>query len=175
MTKKSTKIIWFTGISGVGKTTLSNSFYEKFKKKFKIKKVDGDIFRKKNKTPNSFSKKNIIRNNKMIINHVDKIRQKYQIILVSVISPLAETRKLAKKRFKANYFEVFMYCNIKSLIKRDVKKLYLKAREGKLNLIGFNSPIIYEKSAYKVIKLNTDKTTIFQSIHKISKIIKINY
>ena len=99
MTKKSTKIIWFTGISGVGKTTLSNSFYEKFKKKFKIKKVDGDIFRKKNKTPNSFLKKNIIRNNKMIINHVDKIRQKYQIILVSVISPLAETRKLAKKRF----------------------------------------------------------------------------
>ena len=52
---------------------------------------------KKNKTLNSFSKKNIIRNNKMIINYVDEIKQKYQIILVSVISPLAETRKLAKK------------------------------------------------------------------------------
>ncbi len=175
MINKGTKIIWFTGISGVGKTTLSNSFYKKFKKKFRIKRIDGDVFRKKNKTLNSFSKKNIIRNNKMIINYVDEIKQKYQIILVSVISPLAETRKLAKKRFKGNYFEIFVHCNIKSLIKRDVKKLYLKAREEKLNLIGFNSPITYEKSTYNVIKLNTDKTTISRSIQKISNIINVNY
>ena len=58
MINKGTKIIWFTGISGVGKTTLSNSFYKKFKKKFRIKRIDGDVFRKKNKTLNSFSKKN---------------------------------------------------------------------------------------------------------------------
>ena len=42
------KIIWFTGLSGSGKTTLSNYIFKKLKnKKFKVKKIDGDVFRKK--------------------------------------------------------------------------------------------------------------------------------
>ena len=42
------KIIWFTGLSGAGKTTLSLNLFKKLKKlKFKVKKIDGDIFRKK--------------------------------------------------------------------------------------------------------------------------------
>ena len=43
-----TKIIWFTGLSGSGKTTLANAFYKLLKrKKYKVKKIDGDAFRKK--------------------------------------------------------------------------------------------------------------------------------
>ena len=42
------KIIWFTGLSGTGKSTLSNSIYKKLiEKKYKVKKIDGDTFRKK--------------------------------------------------------------------------------------------------------------------------------
>ena len=44
------KIVWFTGLSGSGKTTLSNCVYKKLKKKkFRVKKIDGDLFRKKQK------------------------------------------------------------------------------------------------------------------------------
>ena len=46
--KKIAEVMWFTGLSGSGKSTLSNKIYKKLKRKgFKIKKIDGDIFRKK--------------------------------------------------------------------------------------------------------------------------------
>ena len=81
------KIVWFTGLSGSGKTTLSIYISKKLKKKkFKVKLVDGDIFRKKNKT-NKFTKNEIVKNNLQIIRYVDGLRKRYDYILVSVISP----------------------------------------------------------------------------------------
>ena len=74
------KIIWLTGLSGAGKTTLS----KKIKKTLKNRKcllVDGDIFRKKNKQF-SFSKKNITKNNLQIINYCKKNTIKYDYISV---------------------------------------------------------------------------------------------
>ena len=69
------KIIWFTGLSGSGKTTLSKYLSKKLKnKKFRVKKIDGDFFRKKNKTT-KFNKSSIIKNNLSIINYVDKIKK----------------------------------------------------------------------------------------------------
>ena len=72
----SCKVIWFTGLSGSGKTTLSISLSKKLKNlNYKIKKVDGDIFRKKNKNLQKFTKKNIIENNISIIRHINKIKK----------------------------------------------------------------------------------------------------
>ena len=97
------KIIWFTGLSGSGKTTLSKKLNKRLlSKKFKVKIVDGDKFRKKNKTKENFSKKNIKENNLSIIRYIDKIKSNFDFILVAVISPLLITRKIAKKKFKNN-------------------------------------------------------------------------
>ena len=167
-----TKIIWFTGLSGSGKTTLSNQLYNYLKKKdsgFRIKVLDGDKFRKKNKK-NSFSKKSIIKNNLEIINHISTIINKYDFILVSVISPLLKTRKIAKKKFKENYYEINVRCPVNVLILRDTKNLYKLALAKKLkNLIGFNSYIKYEKSDYAVTNINTDLLTVNESVIKIFK------
>ena len=166
------KIIWFTGLSGSGKTTLSNYISIILKKKFKILKVDGDTFRKKRKV-NSFTKKAIIQNNISIINYINKKKHKYDYLLVSVISPLKKTRVLAHKKFGSNYFEVYTNCSLRELIKRDTKKLYLKAKLKQIdNLIGYNSNIKYEKTTYKKIIVNTGKETIKESSNKILK--KIN-
>lgn len=167
------KIIWFTGLSGSGKTTLSNYLTKKLKKKnFKIKKIDGDIFRKKNKTI-KFNKKSIIENNLSIINYIGKINKNYDFVIVSVISPLKKTREYANKKFGKNYFEVYTKCSLKTLIKRDTKKLYAKAKKNIIkNLIGFNSRIRYEQTNYKKITVNTNKETINTSLSKIIK--KIN-
>lgn len=166
------KIIWFTGLSGSGKTTLSNYISTILKKKFKILKIDGDTFRKKKKI-NSFTKKAIIQNNISIINYLNKKKHKYDFLLVSVISPLKKTRILAHKKFGSNYFEVHTNCNLRELIKRDTKKLYLKAKLKQIdNLIGYNSNIKYEKTKYKKITVNTAKETIKESGKKILK--KIN-
>ena len=104
------KIIWLTGLSGVGKTTLSRKInnFLKYNKKCLI--IDGDTFRKKNKQF-SFSKKNITKNNLQIINFCKKKFNKYDYIIVSVISPLKKTRKYAYKIFKQNYVSLFDFNN----------------------------------------------------------------
>ena len=89
---------------------------------------------------------------------------------MSVISPLLQTREKAKKIFKKNYLEVFVKCRIDVLKKRDTKGLYNLAKTNKLkNLIGFNSKILYEKSNYKVITINTGILNIYSSMIKILK------
>ena len=94
------KIIWFTGLSGSGKTTLSNYISNHLKnKKFKVKKIDGDVFRKKNNVT-KFNKSSIIKNNLSIINYIDRIKEEFNFIIVSVISPLKKTRIFAYKKFK---------------------------------------------------------------------------
>ena len=160
-----TKILWFTGLSGTGKSTLANILSSKLSKlKFKVKVIDGDNFRKK-KNNNNFSRTNIIKNNLSIISYVKKIQTKYNFILVSVISPLLKTRSMARNKFGKNYFEIYLKCKIKTLEKRDTKKLYAKAKKNIIkNLIGYNSSIKYEMSRYKKITINTDKLNKNKSI-----------
>ena len=166
-----TKILWFTGLSGSGKSTLSKILGIKLSKlSFKVKIIDGDIFRTKNKNKNNFSKNNILKNNLLIIDYIKKIQKKYDFILVSVISPLLITRNLARTKFGLNYFEIFVKCKIKTLEKRDTKQLYARAKKNIIkNLIGYNSNIKYEVSKYKKIIIDTDKLTKFKSINTIIK------
>lgn len=163
------KIIWFTGLSGSGKTTLSKKLNKRLlSKKFKVKIVDGDKFRKKNKTKENFSKKNIKENNLSIIRYIDKIKSNFDFILVAVISPLLITRKIAKKIFKKQYYEIYVKCNLNILLKRDTKGLYKLAKKLRIkNLIGYKSKIKYEKSNYKKIVVDTGKLTINESLKKI--------
>ena len=166
---KSAKVVWYTGLSGSGKTTLSKKLMKKLlDRKFKVKIIDGDTFRKKNKTKKKFTKKNIKENNLSVIKYVDKIKFNFDYILVALISPLLVTRNIAKKKFKKKYYEIYLKCNLNKLIKRDTKGLYKLAKDSKLkNLIGFKSKINYEVSNYKKIVINTDRLTINNSLKKV--------
>ena len=165
----SAKILWFTGLSGSGKSTLANLLFKhllKNNRKLKLKIIDGDNFRKKTKNNKNFSRNAIFINNLSIIKHVDSIKSKYDFVLVSVISPLAKTRIIAKKKFRKNYFEIYVKCKISSLKKRDPKGLY---KNKNIKMIGVNSDIKYEKSSYKKIILDTDKNTKKELVKKIFK------
>ena len=169
-----TKIIWFTGLSGSGKTTLSNklSYYLKKNKK-KILVIDGDKFRKKNNFKDKLSKNNILKNNYKIIKFIKSTFKKYDFVIVSVISPFLKTRLFAKKIFKNMYYEIYVYCKLSTLKKRDTKGLYKKADKKIItNLIGYKSDLKYEKSKYKKLLINTDALSKTESIKKILK--KIN-
>ncbi len=164
------KIVWFTGLSGAGKTTLSNHITKKLRKKnYRVKRLDGDLFRKKNNNK-KFSRNEIIKNNLSIIRYISEIKHKFDYIVISVISPIKKTRLKAYKKFGKDYFEVYTKCNLKTLIDRDTKKLYEKARKNLIkNLIGFNSKIKYEKTNYKKIVVNTACESVNYSVKKILK------
>ena len=167
----SAKILWFTGLSGVGKSSISTFLLDILnKKKFKILQIDGDKFRSNKKYKNSFSKKNIIKNNLKIIEYIKNRNKIYDYIIVSVISPILKTRLLAKSIFEKKYYEIYVKCKMSTLLKRDTKGLYKLAKAGKIkNLIGYKSKIHYEKLNYSKIIIDTDKYNIKQSSNIILK------
>ena len=169
MKKVLANIVWLTGLSGSGKSTLSNIVQKKLKKKgHKVLSIDGDIFRKKTKNVDTFTKQNILNNNIKIIKYIKKYQFIYNYILVSVISPLRESRSFARKIFKKNYFEIYTKCSLKELKNRDTKGLYKLADKRKINnLIGYKSKIKYQKSRYKVIVIDTKKNNLKKSKEKI--------
>lgn len=156
MSNNLAKIIWFTGLSGSGKTTLSNLLFDYlFKKKVRVKIVDGDEIRD-NKN-NDFSHDGIIQNNKNIIDYCKSIQSEFDYLIVSVIAPFQITREIAKKKFTKNYIEIYLETSISTLIKRDTKGLYKKAKSGEIkNLIGFNLSSPYEKPTKPSLVLSTE-------------------
>ena len=93
------KVLWFTGLSGSGKTTLSRKLCNYLKKKnFRCYDLDGDKFRSKKKYKNSFTINSIKKNNNLIIDKIDKIREDYDFVVVSVISPL-KLQDIKQKNF----------------------------------------------------------------------------
>ena len=163
------KIIWLTGLSGSGKTTLGKLLNVKLKKKKLCIHIDGDIFRKKRNNKFILSKKNIIKNNIAIINLCKKIKNKYDFIIVSAISPLRYTRNLARNTFSDQYFEFLVKANISDLIKRDTKLLYKRAKEENFQVLGYNSKIKYELSNYKKNIINTSLLSKNACLNKIKK------
>ena len=87
--------------------------------------------------------------------------------------PLKKTREYAFKIFKQNYYEVYVYASIKTLLERDTKGLYNLAKRGLVkNLIGYKSKINYELSNHKYLKINTKTLSTYSCIKKILKYTK---
>jgi adenylylsulfate kinase len=163
-------VIWFTGMSGAGKSTLTSGLYKDLtESKFTVLILDGDAVRQKKNMTNAFTKESILENNYSIIQECLKNINKYEFILVSVISPYEETRQFARNKLGTNaYLEVFVNCSIDELVRRDTKGLYEKALNKKIELIGFSKKLIYQKPKLSDVVLNTDQ----QDIHVCLKVIK---
>ncbi len=145
-TIRKSKIIWLTGMSGAGK-----SFYAKYlykillSKENKIKLLDGDTIRDNYDIPLGFSKNDIYKNNMYISKICKNEYQKYDFTIVSVISPYESVRKDIKKIFNNDICFIYVYADIKSLKKRDTKKLYSKADNKEItDLIGYSKLSKYE-------------------------------
>jgi len=154
---KTSKIIWFTGMSGVGKTFYTNYLNKKLcKRKYKINILDGDNIRNKYNAPIGFSYDEIKKNNLFIFNICKNEYRKYDVTIVSVISPYEKIRKLIKDKFKDNIYFIYIKASIKSLKKRDTKNLYSNADKNKItNLIGYSKNSRYEIPIKPDLILNT--------------------
>ena len=104
--KKLAKLLWQTGLSWSDKATLSNSIYKDLlKNNFEVLKIDNDIFRKKTKNINNFSKKNIAHNNSEIISYVKKLKKDLTLLLYQKINLYCLQEKKAKNTFDSRYFK----------------------------------------------------------------------
>ncbi len=160
--------IWFTGLSGAGKTTLVKHLEAELKKRgiSFVQRLDGDVVREDLTHDLGFSKEDRDENIRRIT-FVAKLLSKNGVAtLVSAISPYREAR--ARARYEClNFIEVYVKCGIEKLIERDVKGLYKKALDGKIkNFTGIDDP--YEEPLNPEVIVETDKETIEESIKKIT-------
>jgi adenylylsulfate kinase len=165
--KQRGKVVWLTGLSGAGKTTIANLLeLELYKRGFVTQILDGDIIRSGINNNLGFSvdarEENIRR-----VAEVSKLFVHCGIIcLNSFISPTKEIREKAKQIIgENNFIEVFVNTSLAVCEQRDIKGLYKKAREGKIkNFTGIDSP--YEKPENPDLILNSDQMTIEESVAK---------
>lgn len=160
-------VLWFTGLSGSGKSTIASFLEEVLKKRGKLTYIlDGDNLRHGLNKDLRFSyedrKENIRR-----VSEVCKLFQDAGIItLASFISPLKEDRDMARKIIGENFIEIFIKCPLEVCEKRDPKGLYKKARNGEIkNFTGIDSE--YEEPGNPEIIVNTFDDSISKSLAKI--------
>lgn len=167
-------IIFFTGISASGKSTICLNLLKKFKKLGfkKVKNIDGDYFRKKLQ---NFNYKSVSRDKvgDYKISIARKFLKKKYIVLVSGIAHKKSWRKKIKETSK-DYFEIYLKCPAKVCEKRDFKKQYTKAKKGKINnFIGVNEP--YQLGSTNDLTVNTSSLSIAKSVIKVFNFLKKNH
>ena len=96
------------------------------------------------------------KNNMHIVAICEAERKNYDIIIVSVISPIDHTRKITREKLKPFFYLIYLSCEIDSLKKRDPKGLYGKADRGQIiDLIGYSASNPYEVPMDADLTLNT--------------------
>ena len=169
------KIVWFTGLSGAGKTTLAREIESLLTiQGRRCRILDGDELRKSMKRQ-EFSRAEIFKNNERVINLCKELEKDFDFLLVAVIAPYHKTREFARKEFCHNYVEVYVKTSIGTLIERDTKGLYKKALAGELkNLIGVDPASPYEEPQKPDIIVDTSSETVRESSEKLMKFINQN-
>ena len=119
---KKALVLWLSGMSGAGKTTISKIAKKHFKARGLISLIlDGDEVREKLHQSLSFSKEDIIENNRLIAHYCLNKLNDFDVILVPIISPFEESRKYARKIIGGTFFEIFIQASKTKLIQRDTK------------------------------------------------------
>ena len=160
--------LWFTGLSGSGKSTISEILEKKFRQKtVKIEVLDGDVVRTHLSKGLGFSKEDRDANIRRIGYVASLLSRNGVIAITAAISPYREIRDEVRAMHE-NFVEVYAKCPLEVLEKRDVKGLYKKARTGELKqFTGISDP--YEEPLQPEIVVETDKETPEQSAEKIIK------
>jgi adenylyl-sulfate kinase len=165
------RVLWFTGLSGSGKTTIAELVQKDLELSGKrVKVFDGDVVRTTLHKHLGFSPGDIKENNRLISELCLKHLKDYDYILVPIISPFRESRQKARELLKKDFIEVYTNCHLEKCIERDVKGHYKKALAGEIkNFIGIDKENPYEPPEKPEITLYTFKETPKESAEKILK------
>lgn len=161
-------LLWFTGLSGSGKSTIANSVEQELhKNSIHTYILDGDNIRKGLNSDLSFSPKDRKENIRRIAETAHLMIDAGLVVLAAFVSPYRNDRDHVRKIVgDDNMVEVYINTSIKECERRDVKGLYKKARKGEIkNMTGISAP--YESPLHPDIQINTEEVTIIDATKQI--------
>lgn len=158
--------LWFTGLSGAGKTTVSRVIEQELRDRgMKVEVLDGDVIRENLSKGLGFSKEDRDTNIRRIGWVCEVLSRNGVVAIAAAISPYAEIRDEIRGKVE-NFVEVYAECPIPVLAERDVKGLYKKALAGEIkNFTGVSDP--YEAPTNAEVTYHSDKETVQESAQKI--------
>jgi len=166
-------LMWFTGLSGSGKSTIANIVEQRLQKQgIKTYTLDGDNIRKGINNDLSFSPDDRTENIRRIAEIANLMIDAGLVVLAAFVSPYKKDRDNIKKIVKdVNFVEIYINTSVEECERRDVKGLYKKARLGEIkNMTGISAP--YEAPINPDIEIKTELETIAQAVEKILEHIK---
>jgi adenylylsulfate kinase len=166
-------VIWLTGLSGSGKSTIANELNTRlFHQNGHSVILDGDNTRLGINHDLGFSAADRTENNRRVAEIAKLFMESGSIAICSFISPFQKDRNLSKQIIgKENYFEVFVDCSLEACENRDVKGMYKQARKGELeSFTGISSP--YEIPINPQLIIQTEQLNLKQSVELLLESIK---
>ena len=161
-------VLWFTGLSGSGKSPLAHALEEKlFQKGCRTFVLDGDNVRHGLNSNLDFSESDRTENIRRISEVSKLMLESGLIVMTAFISPFNKDRNEAKRLISNDDFiEIYCKASLETCEARDVKGLYKKARAGKIkNYTGIDSP--YEVPENPDLIIDTDNETLDNAVFKI--------
>ncbi len=169
------KVLWFTGLSGSGKSTIAVEVEKRLcqagKKAYRL---DGDNVRHGLSADLGFEQADRNENIRRVTELAALFKDSGMITLVSFISPFEKTRAKAREIIgTADFIEIYVNASIETCAKRDPKGLYKKAQEGLIeNFTGISSP--YEEPKNAEITLDTNTQSIEESVEIVLNYLSAN-
>ena len=161
-------LLWFTGLSGSGKSTIANALEFKLHEAgFKTYALDGDNIRKGINNDLTFAPEDRKKNIRRIAEVANLMVDAGLIVLAAFVSPYKKDREnIAQIVGNDNFVEIFVNTSIEECERRDVKGLYKKARVGEIkDFTGVNAP--YEAPDSPDIEIITDDLSIEECVLRI--------
>jgi adenylylsulfate kinase len=155
--------IWFTGLSGAGKTTISDLVAPALRERgLKIEVLDGDVVRTNLSKGLGFSKEDRDTNIRRIAFVADLLSRNGVGVITAAISPYREIRREARAMMGDRFIEVFVKASVEACAERDTKGLYEKAYKGEIKeFTGVSDP--YEAPTQPELVLQTEDETPIES------------
>ncbi|WP_027415620.1 adenylyl-sulfate kinase [Aneurinibacillus terranovensis] len=168
LNKHKSGILWFTGLSASGKSTLANELEKRlYDRGLRTYLLDGDNIRHGINKDLGFSPEDRTENIRRIGEVAKLFVDAGIIVLTAFISPYKEDRNLARSLVNdGEFIEIYVKCSLEECEKRDPKGLYKKAKTGEIpQFTGISSP--YEEPDHPELIVETDKQSLEQSVEQV--------